>query len=458
MDLPEKFVKMLSGLPGYENTAEALATTEPSVAVRFNPLKTVVNLTGRDVVPWEPLGLYLDKRPQFTFDTDIYSGFYYVQDPSSMIVGQAVHRIVDRLGTDRPLLYLDACAAPGGKTTSAIANLPEGSFVLANEYDPSRADALVENLERWGYTRYAVSRGDARRLAAVGEVFDIVSTDVPCSGEGMMRKNETAVTQWSDKLIENCAALQRDIVSTLWHTLRPGGYLIYSTCTFNTSENEKNALYLRDTLGAIPVDLGLDKYPGVLPSIAEYGIPGARFVPGRVRGEGLFIAVFQKPGDLTETHESRLAQPRKTVALPPWLSGDYIGIPSPTGDIFAVKRDIAPVVNHLCSKAKIIVPGIHVATQKGHDLIPAQALATTTALSADAFPIVEVDYPTAVAYLRGEALRLDSDIPKGFVILAHEGARLGFAKNIGSRLNNLFPPKSRIRSSHAPAEKPRILD
>ncbi len=454
IDYPKAFLEMLDAMPGYEGVAEAMATTESPVAIRLNPFKPLSVTVGERAVAWEPLGRYLTERPKFTFHPGLYDGRFYVQDPSSMILGEAVRRIVER-GDGTPVSYLDSCAAPGGKTTAALASLPLGSFVLANEFEADRVTALIENLQRWGVGNYAVSRGDACRLEAVGEVFDIVAADVPCSGEGMMRKNDTAVSQWSETLVQQCAELQRRIVASVWATLRPGGWFIYSTCTFNTVENEDNARWIRDELGALPVDIGLTDFPGVLPGF-DAEIPAARFAPGRVDGEGQFIAVFRKPEDASSSESPRLTMPKKPVVLPPWANGDYVGVADKRGDVFAVARQWAPLVNHLMAKANIIVPGLDVATPKGRDLMPAHALATSVDLREDAFPSAEVDYPTAIAYLRGEAIRLSDDTPRGYALITHDGNRLGWAKNIGTRANNLLPASRRIRSPHAPATAPTL--
>lgn len=450
--LPEQFITMLDSLPGHSDVAKVLTHTESPVAIRFNPAKPMVlpECTLQNNVPWEPQGIYLDKRPAFTFHTALYDGRFYVQDPSSMIVGEAVRRIVKQLGNS-PISYLDACAAPGGKTTSAMANLPQGSFVLANEFDSKRILALIDNLARWGSPGYAVSRADASTLSVVGELFDIVAADVPCSGEGMMRKNSTAISQWSPALIKDCSKLQRSIVESVWNALRPGGFFIYSTCTFNTTENEENVRWMRDALGAIPVDMNLSEYPGVLPSL-NADVPGARMLPGLVDGEGQFVAVLRKKGDWT---------PRKNENINnssvDWVEGSFVRHTNIKGDVYAIYSHHLKMVKHLMSKTNVIVPGIHVASPKGRDLMPAQALATSLALRSDVFPVVNVDYCMAIDYLRGRAIILDKSVPKGYVLISHNNNRLGWAKNVGARANNLFPDGLRIRSSADSSTQPDLF-
>ena len=452
-----EFVKMMASLPGHESAVEAMLTTESPVAVRFNPAKVPQDIIpkGATLVPWEPWGVYLDHRPQFTFMPELYDGIFYVQDPSSMIIGEVIRRLTCKM--TQPVNYLDACAAPGGKTISALSTLPEGSFVLANEFEHQRCKALIDNLERWGYSNYAVSRNDARKLDKIGKVFDIVATDVPCSGEGMMRKNETAIRQWSPKLVEDCARLQREIVEVVWRTLRPGGFLIYSTCTFNTVENEGNAQWIKDVLGGEPVDLNLSEFPGVLPGV-NTDIPCARFVPGKVDGEGQFVAVFRKPGNCDETaFKTKTNKTFEPTDFPGWLKGNFVGLSDDNGIIYAIERTHEDFVNHLISKTTIILPGIHVCSPKGLKIVPAQALANSVAVDKEDVDEVEVDYRTALEYLRGEVLRLPSEMERGHILVTYKGCHLGWVNNIGTRANNLFPDSKRIRSSHLPDTPPNLF-
>ena len=452
--LPEEFVRMLSSLPGHDKVAEALCNEPSPVAVRLNPEKKSVRPEKtHDTVPWEPLGFYLPERHAFTFYPPLYGGHVYVQDPSAMITGEVIRRLVD--GSTRPLKYLDACAAPGGKTTSALSNLPKGSFVLANEFESDRVGALVENVERWGIPNVVVSRSDASRLGVLGPLFDIVCADVPCSGEGMMRKNPTAVSQWSLRLIEECVALQRRIVESVWETVNPGGFLIYSTCTFNTLENERNVEWIRDFLKAEPVDLDITSYPGVIGGVAT-DVPCARFLPGNVRGEGQFIAVFRKKEDSVSHEQLRIPRP-KPVKLPEWLTGTFSGFTDRYQNLYAVSPEYAGLVAYLDSKLRVVMPGLHVGVPKGRDLMPSPGLATSILLSPEIFPEINLGYDDAIRYLQGAALRTEFNLPKGYILVGYEGARLGWVKNVGNRANNLYPIQRRIRSQTIPDTCPSVL-
>lgn len=439
--LPEGFSCDFDGL------AEALLG-EPEVSVRVNRGKNVGVPDGADAVPWCDSGYYLASRPAFTFDPAMHQGLYYVQDASSMITSWVVGRIAARIG--RPVNYLDACAAPGGKTTAAIDSLPEGSVTVANEYVYARAEVLKETLAKWGAPRVIVTRGDTSRLARLGEVFDIITADVPCSGEGMFRKDAEARAQWSPRLVEECAALQREIIDNLWEALRPGGYMIYSTCTFNRRENEDMLRYMTDTLGAGHVEIdppeswGITERDGCL-----------HFLPGRTRGEGLTLTVVRKPGTLPEADRI----PEKPSKAPAQVK-DWVKIPADMelreadGRVTIVTR--SPLLKAVEKRCDVISAGTEVAEIKGRDYIPRQGLAMSTLLNRGKFPEYEVDYTTAIACLRREAVTL-GDAPHGYVLLTYRGEPLGWVKNIGNRANNLYPQAWRIMSSHVPDEAPQVL-
>ncbi len=266
----------------------------PETGVRLNNLKepAMPLYTGMKPVEWCAAGYHLNRRPKFTLNPLLHAGTFYVQDPSSMVY----ERITARLVGEQPTLAADLCAAPGGKTTAIINALPDDSALLANEFVASRAAILKENMIKCGYPDAVVTNTPVSRLTRMGAIFDLVAVDAPCSGEGMMRKDESARAQWSEGLVRQCAALQREILEDAVQLIAPGGYLIYSTCTFNTIENEDNAAWIANELGLEPVDIRLTGDGGILPQL-KGDIPCLRFMPGFTRGEGLFVSIFRKPKD-----------------------------------------------------------------------------------------------------------------------------------------------------------------
>ena len=454
MKLPEEFITQLRGLlpDEWEALAEAISTTEPSVAVRVNGARGVEVPEGCRRVPWCGEGFYLNDRPSFTFDTDWHAGRYYVQDASSMFITHVIRHFIHE-----PVRYLDLCAAPGGKTTAAIQALPQRSLTVANEIVPPRARVLADNVVRWGNPRCVVTSNAPAHLGKMTHFFDVIAADVPCSGEGMMRKDDEAVAQWSPALVEQCAQRQREILADVWQALRPGGLIIYSTCTYNRQENEQIAEFIVNELGAssleVPIEADWNIHPAIGSSCHCY-----RFMPHRVDGEGLFMAVFRKDGDgsrqdvrVKEKTAKKSDETGKT-----WLAALDEYVIDQQEDIYtAVPQDIRRDVAALRSSLNVLHAGVELATVMGRKTVPHHALAMSTARAADAFPICEVDYLAALRYLRGESITVEG--PRGHVLIAHQGAVLGFANNLGNRANNLYPKPQRILSTHLPPEKPVVI-
>ncbi len=463
-NLPHDFVDMISGYgPDYAGPLLRALDEAPSVSVRANALKGASPLAGADLVAWCPQGFYLPERPLFAADPAWHQGLYYVQDASSMIYGRAVAEVAaryfDGVGS---LRYLDACAAPGGKSIAAVEALPPDAIVVSNELDRHRANILLENIVKEGAPASVVCRGDAGRLGKLREAFDIIAVDAPCSGEGMMRKEPEAVRQWSRGLIADCARIQQDILGQLWRALRPGGVLIYSTCTFNRSENEENAAFIASTLGGESIDLGLLAFDGVWPGI-DTGLHCYRLAPGHVRGEGLFIAAFRKPGEASR----KAAGPRvKSRPLSDFCrshiadAGSYVEVTGPQGAVELRPRRHEAFIAEVASATQLLRGGLTAGTVKGRDMIPSHDLALSSALLADSFPHLDLDYAGAMAYLRGESLAdVPDGLPHGFVLARYGGRPLGFLKNLGRRANNLYPDSMRLRLDprNLPASAPQSL-
>lgn len=285
------FIGLLTEAVGAEKAGvvlDALAS-EPSVSIRLNPVKLRESpFPDAAPVPWSPWGRMLPERPSFTLDPLFHAGCYYVQDSSAMAVGEVFRRVMDRLPADP--VVLDLCAAPGGKTTDLSASLREQAgdrfTLIANEVIRSRFRILRENVAVWGDPRTGVISRDPSAFPD-RPVFDAILADVPCSGEGMFRKDPKAVRDWSPEIVEFCAGRQRRILSDIWPSLKEGGLLVYSTCTFNRTENDGNVAWIASELGAEILD------PGDLPGV-ERTRHGFLLLPGFVPGEGQYAAVLRK--------------------------------------------------------------------------------------------------------------------------------------------------------------------
>ena len=293
-NLPSEFIERTRQLMGEAECnalCRALQADEP-VSIRTNTGKNAPAPPQAHPVPWTDNGFYLNRRPAFTFDPLFHAGFYYVQEAASMFIAQAVRRYVNR-----PVVMLDLCAAPGGKSTLVRNCLPQGSLLVANEVMRARSQVLAENLIKWGNPEVIVTNNDPADFSRLEERFDVILTDVPCSGEGMFRKDDRAISEWSSEGVELCWKRQRRIVADIWPCLKQGGILIYSTCTFNREENEDNVAWIASTLGAEVLPVDTETEWGITGNLTGEDFPVYRFLPHHTSGEGLFVAVLRKKPD-----------------------------------------------------------------------------------------------------------------------------------------------------------------
>ena len=368
-------------------------------------------LTPQIKVPWCPEGFYLSGRPQFTFDPLFHAGCYYVQEAASMFVTHILRAVANSslFTLHSSHNVLDLCAAPGGKSTAMRTVLPEGSILVSNEPNPTRAQILLENITKWGWPDCIVTNNYPRDFRKAKAKFDLILCDVPCSGEGMFRKDPQAISEWSLQNVEKCWRLQREIVADAWECLNPGGLLIYSTCTFNIKEDEENVRWILDTYDAEPLTIPTDPSWNITGSLLPgFDAPVYRFIPGITRSEGLFMCVLRK----SPRKEERGMRKENTLT-------------------------IELLQKNKCLKIMDI----------GNLLPPSSFL----------FPRIDLPYSDALKYLRGEALVLPPGTPQGIVTVTYKGVPLGPVKNIGSRANNLYPKPWRIKTTHLPSEPVVII-
>lgn len=479
MNLPSDFITYTRQLMGdelYSRLEEGLDSQESPVSIRLNPFKAqsldVTEGLYDCTVPWCRLtGRYLRERPNFTFDPLLHAGLYYVQEAASMIVDHIVRTFINQ-----PVRMLDLCAAPGGKSTALRAALPEGSVLFSNEPMRTRAQILSENLQKFGHEDVIVTNNYPRDYRKAGIMFDAILADVPCSGEGMFRKDDGARAEWSQQNVDNCWQLQREIVSDIWKCLQPGGLLIYSTCTFNAHEDEENVEWIASELGADIIKLPVKESWDITPAVVG-NAPVCRFLPGISRSEGLFVAVLRKHGESETTtlnasatnskpKKDRKNQRKQTAQGGKQQSTDTMqALRTPdnftarrNGDaIIAIPKRWADTYDAAASTLKIMHAGVTLGTEKGRDIIPDQSLAMSRQLNIDAYPHVELGYAEAINFLRKEAVTLPEGTPRGFVVVTYLGYPLGMEKNIGNRANNLYPTEWRIKSTHVPESECSVL-
>ena len=368
---------------------------EASVSVRLNPFKKPSGplpiLEGASPVPWNEYGYILKERPLFTLHPLFHAGCYYVQDSSAMYVGHVFRKCIE--GMSGPLKVLDLCAAPGGKTTDLAASLRlrygDDFLLVSNEVMKQRASVLYDNVVRWGDPNVVVTSADPAAFAHLEGFFDVVVADVPCSGEGMFRKDERAREEWSPEVVKLCASRQKRILADMWPCLKKGGLLIYSTCTYEKEENDDNLEWAAAELGGEIIK----PENGFASSGVELTAHGNLLVAGRVPGEGQWAGAMVRTSD------------------------------SGTGSVSSLESVIKPF------RLK----------EEGFDAD--QCLRID--FDRTSFPCVEVDKPTALKFLHRDSLVLP-DAETGYNVLMYKGIPLGFVKNIGSRCNNLLPKARRI--------------
>ena len=416
--LPQAFIdytRPLFGDERFEHYLQAFEEDTP-VSIRLNPQKAndqQLIANGQQPVPWCRYAYYLNQRPNFTMDPLLHAGCYYVQEAASMFLDEVLRQALTSHRS--PLTALDLCAAPGGKSTLLRGILPDDCVLFSNEPIRNRANILAENVLKWGCKNHIVTNNYPRDYRKAKMRFDLILCDVPCSGEGMFRKDPATIGEWSPQNVERCWQLQRDIVDDAWNMLNDGGLLIYSTCTFNTKENEENIRYFLEQYAdahVVPIDIKPDWHitSSLLTSFNE---PVYRFIPGISRSEGLFLCVLQKGTSAVFPREKNVFSMEEK-------------------NVFHDGKKVFPWEKKLTIIART----------------PNEPMT---------YPQVSLSYQQAMAYLRHEALMLPADTPRGLVEVCFEGHPLGLVKNIGTRANNLYPKEWKIKTTHIPTEYEPII-
>jgi 16S rRNA C967 or C1407 C5-methylase (RsmB/RsmF family)/NOL1/NOP2/fmu family ribosome biogenesis protein len=433
-----------------ESLFPALSAVPPT-SIRINRAKWQGTPFENDKVPWCDTGYYLGSRPQFTLDPLLHAGCYYVQEASSMFLEQAVKQT----GADRDgLRILDLCAAPGGKSTHLSSLAGRDSVVVANEVVRARASILAENVVKWGRGNTIVTSSDPEAFGRFGGYFDMIVIDAPCSGEGMFRELSVR-DEWSVDNCNLCAGRQWRIIADVWPSLKEGGHLIYSTCTFNPDENERQIERLLSRFTSSSVALKHSSFPGIAAVPQKKETLGYGFHPGRVRGEGFFLAVVRKEEPAGASRGSRQAGSRAGRIHADMIRSakEYATVKEDFIDDFSGTAIALPMpraeFHSLATGVKIVKAGTALFTLKQGSVIPAHDLAVSSLFRRGVLPEVIVGYDEAIRFLRNE-----SDIgagfnEKGWNTVVYRDVPLGFVKNIGQRVNNYYPSEWRIRMGGA---------
>jgi len=440
MILPEPFVKRTTELLGndFQKLEKALEEIPPT-SIRVND--KMEYKPSEEHVAWCESGYYLNERPLFTADPLFHGGVYYVQEASSMFLQQVVKQHFPHART-----VLDLCAAPGGKSTLLSQALPERSLLVSNEINRSRAYILAENLIKWGNPNIVVSNNEPKDFETLPGFFDAIVIDAPCSGEGMFRKDAGAIQEWSEYNVKMCASRQREILSSVWNSLKTDGVLVYSTCTFNREENEENVRWICEELGADLLTMNLNGNTDI--TVSDFGY---RFYPHKTRGEGFFISVLRKSSYLSRTIKIKKDE-KKGLKTKPINNISMLSLQQPDRWMVLQENNLFKAYDSeritdfllLNKQLKCMHSGLLLGELKGSDFIPSASIAFSKKLDKESIQIVEVDYMNAITFLKKEAIFLPES-SKGYLLICYKGQGLGWVKNMGNRCNNLYPQEWRIR-------------
>ena len=456
LSIPEKFIQSLEGAAGFDSRAfvKAHESGIPVTSVRYNPLKTN-SYTGqlpekKERIGWSPYGYYLPERPSFTHDPLFHGGLYYVQEPGSQFVWKALQCCADPA---QPVKVLDLCAAPGGKST-LLASYFKNGLVVSNEIMKNRASVLTENVTKWGSGNIVVTSNDPVHFQRLKGYFDVILVDAPCSGSGLFRKEPFAIEQWTTELVEQCSTRQENILKNTLPSLKEGGMVIYSTCSYSIREDEDIMDYLCSQLGLSPIVLP-EVPSGVVPVKGKQMSPngqypvGYKFYPDKVRSEGFFLSVFKK--DFPELPGYATGAPGKSITplekdlIQEWIKpGMDVHLFKQGEEILAIENKWAPDLAVLQKNLFLKKAGVKLGQVKGKSLVPAHDLAVSNWVHPEV-KTLPLDRAQSLQYLKCQHPDLELDtLPKGWYLAQYEGVRLGWLKVLQGRVNNYYPRNWRI--------------
>ncbi len=417
---------------------------KPIVSIRTQLDKDNSVLIKSYQVAWCENGFYLNKRPIFSEDPHFHGGTYYVQEASSMALAHVLKKVYN---PQKHFSVLDMCASPGGKTTLISDQMNEDVLILANEAIQSRVSPLIENVVKWGKPNVYVSQNDPIDFEKIESFFDLIVLDAPCSGEGMFRKIPESAKQWSLDLVNLCSARQKRILLSTHKALKPGGFLLYSTCTWSTKENEDNMKFMIENYGYQSINTGLEQYEGIVHTENN----GYRFYPHKIKGEGFFICVLQKVNEEEELDlplkKFKAEKEKLNFEAQLWIKND---------SLFSYNTDYYKIINAtlkthesrlllLANKLKLIKKSNKIGQSIGKDFLPEHDFALSN-LKINTLPFVNLNFEQAIKYLMKEDFKIEEHLSVGWYLVKYQNTSLGWVKILPNRINNYFPTAWRLRN------------
>lgn len=456
MQLPQELLQSLQNVQGFDEAAFKAVheSGEQVTSIRINPKKITSEVIEDQLptvncqlstIPWCSTGFYLSQRPSFTLDPLFHAGAYYVQEASSMFLWHVLHNVVDK---DYHKLVLDLCAAPGGKSTLLSSFFAEG-LLVSNEVIKSRVNILEENITKWGDENVIVTNNDSKDFSKLPNFFDVIVADVPCSGSGLFRRDPSAIEEWSLDNVNLCCQRQQRILADIIPSLKTGGILIYSTCSYSKEEDEEIMDWILDEFGLTPIAVVVNSDWNIVQTqSSKHNATGYRFFPDKLKGEGFFIAVFQQHNEVL-SFKQREATIHLASAKEQELLTQYVDLPSSVtifkhGETFNIFPSeyishLKQIANHLYIKTA----GVPLGSFKGKSFVPEHALALSNI--DHQFQTVQLSKDEALSYLRKQDIQVDA--PPGWCMVQYEELGLGWIKILPNRINNYYPSEWRILKS-----------
>jgi 16S rRNA C967 or C1407 C5-methylase (RsmB/RsmF family)/NOL1/NOP2/fmu family ribosome biogenesis protein len=445
--IPDTLLQSLQTTTGFDldRFIEAHERDAPT-SIRYNLQKIDLQNISFEKVLWSDHSYYLPERPNFTIDPLFHAGCYYVQEASSIFLEHVIRHLKTESNFE---LALDACAAPGGKSTLLLDVLDEKTILVSNEIISSRANILIDNLTKWGNKNSMVTNSDTSKFKTLVSVFDLVVIDAPCSGSGLFRKDKEAIKEWSLHAVEQCADRQEKIIENLVGTLTQNGYLVYSTCSYSEKENEAICDYILEVHGLSSIQIPFPKDWGIIEVQSNnHQAYGYRFYPNKVKGEGFFIAVFkQENGGKRIVPKQRGKRNFNTFQKA--VLKDFLQLQKQeeiiikNNFIHCLDNSHLEIAEMLSQHLHIRKLGIEIGELKGENLIPSHALAMSKLIINDSIQRLEITREMALKYLRGENILIEN-ATNGWAIVCYLNHPLGWIKIIQNRTNNYYPKYSRI--------------
>ncbi len=446
MNLPQSISNDLTKL-GIDAVALEQAHNTPALtSIRYNTNK-VASPTITNPIGWCAQGNYLAERPFFAHDPLWHAGAYYVQEASSMLVGWALQQLNSN---NDSLVVLDACAAPGGKSTHLLSVLNDNSLLVSNEVIKTRVSVLIENTSKWGHSNHVITNNDTSHFTSLTNTFDVLVIDAPCSGSGLFRKDALAVNEWSDDNVNLCNQRQQRILHDLLPSLKPNGIIIYSTCSYSTAENETIADEIIG-MGCRSIALAIDTSWGVTATQSStHQAHGYRCMPHLTKGEGFYMACFRKNDEaytevINYKHKGKQVfetVDKKTTALLNNYTADVTSIFNYNKSLQQFPMQHLSLLHKLTTQLYIKKAGLCIGEFVGNDLLPHHEWAMSI-IPPTTFATADLDLETALIYLRKNNFTLPN-ASKGWVLLTYQSIALGWVKNLGNRLNNYYPTNYRL--------------